>query len=208
MLQLHRRTPGQQSLIPHRPLERKERPLAGGKGREGTCRVLHPGDEKNTFQADILDTETAQAYTAAGYEVNLRADGQLTVGRTHTIITTTFGNTSTVVTQGLELGSSEGYSSRMVYAVIAATATPLHDAAGVGNAERVRELIGDGADVNAKGSDTQIWTPLHLAAFQGQVETTQMLIEARGLTSTPRTLVATAHCTWRSHRHFRHQPKR
>lgn len=64
--------------------------------------------------------------------------------------------------------------------------TPLHLAAKAGDTEKVRTLIENGADVNAKGSSAD-YTPLHEAALAGHKAVAELLIangasvNARGL---------------------------
>jgi ankyrin repeat protein len=55
--------------------------------------------------------------------------------------------------------------------------TPLHSAAGLGNAALVRLLLDRGADVNA--GDQNGWTPLHGAVYSRSRETVELLL-ARG----------------------------
>ena len=145
---------------------------------DDTCRVVDPHQQQDTDQSNAIDTETAKAYTAAGYKIKINDAGLLTMSWTRQIITTTGGDSTTVTTKGLDFGDIKGFSTTTVRAVISADATPLHDAVGVGNTERAQELIDAGADVNAKGSDIYEWKPMHLAAFHGQTETTQVLIDA------------------------------
>ena len=52
--------------------------------------------------------------------------------------------------------------------------TPLHNAAGRGNAEAAEALIASGADVSARNRDGG--TPLHAAAFRGHAEVAELLI--------------------------------
>ena len=146
---------------------------------DDTCRVVDPHQQQDTDQSNAIDTETAKAYTAAGYKIMINDAGLLSMSSgTRQIITTTGGDSTTVTTKGLDFGDIKGFDTRSVLAVISADATPLHDAVGVGNTERAQELIDAGADVNAKGSDIYEWKPMHLAAFHGQTETTQVLIDA------------------------------
>ena len=53
--------------------------------------------------------------------------------------------------------------------LLAGCASPLHNAAKMGDIRKVNQLITDGADVNAKGGSD--WTPLHWAASRGNTET-------------------------------------
>jgi len=69
----------------------------------------------------------------------------------------------------------------MLYAIglslcIPALAGPLHDAAGNGDVEKVRELVAEGVDVNQV--DTMVGTPLTKAAMAGEAEAVRALIEA------------------------------
>ncbi len=57
--------------------------------------------------------------------------------------------------------------------------TPLHEAASNGDAEKVRQLIANKADVNAR--DYEDWTPLHHAAFHGYAEVVKLLLEVEGI---------------------------
>ena len=54
----------------------------------------------------------------------------------------------------------------------------LHKAAREGDADRVRELLDAGADVNARNADKQRlqYTPLHWAAYYGHLEIAEILI--------------------------------
>ena len=54
--------------------------------------------------------------------------------------------------------------------------TPLHGAAGLGNAETITTLIKAGADIEAKAEDGD--TLLHMAALSGRAEAITVLIEA------------------------------
>jgi ankyrin repeat protein len=56
-----------------------------------------------------------------------------------------------------------------------AYAGELHDAAKKGDIVKVRELLQQGADVNAK--DNNQWTPLHVAAKYGKTKVAKLLIE-------------------------------
>jgi cytochrome c len=58
---------------------------------------------------------------------------------------------------------------------VPALAGPLHDAAGKGDVETVRELIAEGFDVNQL--DTMVGTPLTKAAECGQMEIVKLLLE-------------------------------
>jgi len=61
--------------------------------------------------------------------------------------------------------------------VQAGATTDLHEAATLGLTDRVRShLAADPAEVNAQSFDG--WTPLHLAAFFGQRETAEVLLQA------------------------------
>jgi ankyrin repeat protein len=53
--------------------------------------------------------------------------------------------------------------------------TPLHDAAGNGNAKIVSALLEHGA--SASQPDADGWTPLHLASYEGNYEAAKLLIE-------------------------------
>ncbi|MCB1495032.1 MAG: ankyrin repeat domain-containing protein [Bauldia sp.] len=59
---------------------------------------------------------------------------------------------------------------------VPALAGPLHDAAGNGDVEMVRELVAEGVDVNQV--DTMVGTPLTKAAMAGEAEAVRVLIEA------------------------------
>ena len=54
----------------------------------------------------------------------------------------------------------------------------LHKAAREGDADRVRELLDAGADVNVRNADKQRlqYTPLHWAAYYGHLEIAEILI--------------------------------
>ncbi len=56
----------------------------------------------------------------------------------------------------------------------AANAAPIHDAAIDGDTERVKQLLGEGADVNAPDD---AGTPLQWALFGGQTEVVRLLLE-------------------------------
>jgi L-lactate utilization protein LutB len=51
----------------------------------------------------------------------------------------------------------------------------LHDAAAAGDVVKVRKLVAEGADIEARASDGT--KPIHRAAHAGQVEAIQVLIE-------------------------------
>ena len=70
---------------------------------------------------------------------------------------------------------------QMLYAIglslcVPALAGPLHDAAGKGDIETVRDLLAAGVEVNQL--DTMVGTPLTKAAMAGEVEAVRVLIEA------------------------------
>ena len=52
----------------------------------------------------------------------------------------------------------------------------IHDAAGFGNIEAVKQHLAAGADVNAKNEAKGGWTPLHFAAGNGHKEVAELLI--------------------------------
>jgi ankyrin repeat protein len=54
--------------------------------------------------------------------------------------------------------------------------TALHDAVEDDDVEAVRQLVEEGADVEAL--DEQGWRPLHIAACDGRVEVARTLLEA------------------------------
>lgn len=56
------------------------------------------------------------------------------------------------------------------------TRCPLHVACGLGDAEQVKKLLGDGADVNQPNEGWKN-TPLHFAAGAGHVEIGKLLVE-------------------------------
>ena len=53
----------------------------------------------------------------------------------------------------------------------------IHDAAGFGNIEAVKQHLAAGADVNAKNEAKGGWTPLHFAAANGHKEIAELLID-------------------------------
>ncbi len=55
-------------------------------------------------------------------------------------------------------------------------AGPIHDAAKVGDSERVKLLIASGVDVNSRDKDR--WTPLHQSAFNGRKTIVKLLLGA------------------------------
>ncbi|MEE8216502.1 MAG: ankyrin repeat domain-containing protein, partial [Acidiferrobacterales bacterium] len=55
-----------------------------------------------------------------------------------------------------------------------ALAGPLHDAAENGDLDKVKRLIGEGADVNAR--DDYSLTPLHFSAGAGHTAVVELLI--------------------------------
>lgn len=62
-------------------------------------------------------------------------------------------------------------------ALLAAGHVPdLHEAAALGDAERVAALVAAGSPVSGHGHDG--WTPLHLAAFMGHAGTVRVLLAA------------------------------
>ncbi len=66
---------------------------------------------------------------------------------------------------------------RLPGALMAAGYAPdLHEAAALGDAERVAALVAAGAPVSGLGHDG--WTPLHLAAFMGQASSVRVLLAA------------------------------
>jgi ankyrin repeat protein len=67
----------------------------------------------------------------------------------------------------------------IIAALAFAACTPgLHKAAREGDADRVRELLDAGADVNVRNADKQRlqYTPLHWAAYYGHLEIAEILI--------------------------------
>src|SRR5579871_5431187 len=56
-------------------------------------------------------------------------------------------------------------------------AWPIVEAAGRGNAARVRELLDQGADVDSVTNGRYPWTPLMHAAHQGHTDVVQLLLE-------------------------------
>jgi ankyrin repeat protein len=57
-----------------------------------------------------------------------------------------------------------------------ALAGPIHDAAKAGDVAKVRQLLANGAKVDAREEDG--WTPLHWAAFEGQADVVRVLLAA------------------------------
>ena len=55
--------------------------------------------------------------------------------------------------------------------------TALHVAAWEGHTDTVRELLGSGADVNAR-ADGFVWTVLHMAAEGGHTDTVRELLRS------------------------------
>ena len=78
---------------------------------DDNCRVVSPREQQDTDHSNAVDTETAKAYTAAGYEVKNDA-GLLTISQTRQIITTSSGDSTTVTTKGLDFSNTRGPSSR------------------------------------------------------------------------------------------------
>jgi len=70
-------------------------------------------------------------------------------------------------------GSSAGVPA--IPAAALAGNTPLHDAAAIGSADRVAQLVEAGADVNSRNSAGE--TPLHLAAASGSSTAVQALLD-------------------------------
>jgi uncharacterized protein len=75
-----------------------------------------------------------------------------------------------------------------------AFAGPLHDAARAGDLEKVRALVGSGAEIDAQSERGE--TPLILAILAGQGEVTNSSSK-RGLRSTGAMPVASRRCTLR-----------
>jgi len=67
------------------------------------------------------------------------------------------------------------FISMMLFSVMAVEASPLHDAAEAGDLQKVKQLLNQGADVNAKDKLSQR-TPLHLAAFNGNGDIAKLLL--------------------------------
>jgi ankyrin repeat protein len=57
-----------------------------------------------------------------------------------------------------------------------ALAGPIHDAAKAGDVAKVRQLLANGAKVDAREEDG--WTPLHWAAVEGHADVAKVLLAA------------------------------
>jgi len=53
----------------------------------------------------------------------------------------------------------------------------IHDAAGEGNIEAVKQHLAAGTDVDVKAEWYDEWTPLHYAAYSSQKEVAELLID-------------------------------
>ncbi len=61
-------------------------------------------------------------------------------------------------------------------ATVKAPDISIHEAAGVGNIEAIKQHIAAGTDINAKSNTKSQYTPLHMAAFRGHKEVAELLI--------------------------------
>lgn len=73
---------------------------------------------------------------------------------------------------------------------------PIHNAARTGNLNRVRELLNQGAPVNARNEHG--WTPLHYAANTGRLSIVQELLK-HGAHVNPRTISGFTPLHWAAH---------